>query len=190
MTGQNNNAEAAIRRLWQFDQAAICQHFLRLDPGTRRMRFGGAVSAAYVNKYAEQIMQFDSAIYGAFVDGTLLAVAELRGLFDGWPATAEAAFSVERKWQDQGIGDALLTRVIAAAQNRGVKTLYMICLTENKKMQHLAAKHSAVLKFHRSEVEASLDPPWPTPYSIAEEMAGETGYLVNAVLHWPDPSTE
>ena len=55
--------------------------------------------------------------------------------------TAEAAFSVERDWQDQGIGDALITRVIAAAQNRGVNRLDMICLPENRKMQHLAVKH-------------------------------------------------
>ena len=52
-------------------------------------------------------------------------------------------------------------------------------------MQHPAAKHDAVLEFHSDQVEATLDPPWPTPHSITEELAGETRGFVHAVLHWP-----
>ena len=114
----------------------------------------------------------------------------IRGRANDWPMTAEAAFSVEPDWQDRGIGDALVARVVAAAQNRSVKTLYMFCLPENKRMQHLAMKHDAILAYHSGEVEATLDPSWPTALSIAEEIAGEFYGLAHAVLRWPDRGTE
>ncbi|MEM7427173.1 MAG: GNAT family N-acetyltransferase [Pseudomonadota bacterium] len=174
-----------IRRLWPADQEQISAHFASLDAGSLNLRFGGGVSDEFVRDYARRILEIGSAIYGAFPDDRLRAVGELRGVLDGWPATAEAAFSVQPAWQDQGLGEALMTRIIAAAQNRGIKSLHMICLKENRKMQHLAEKHDAVLSFHPAEVTASLDPPWPTPFSVAEELTGEARGFVRAVMNWP-----
>lgn len=186
MTDDTGQAKIAIRRLWQFDQLAIRRHFQRLDKTTRRMRFGGAVSDAFIEKYVANIFQIGSVVYGAFMDGRLCGIAELRGLLDDWPMTAEAAFSVEREWQDQGIGQALLARIVAAAQNRGLKRLHMICLMHNGRMKHIAAKHGALLEFHLDEVTAKLDPPWPTPSSLVEEISGETSGLMHSLLYWPD----
>ncbi len=174
-----------IRRLWPTDQDEISAHFRQLDVQTRRMRFGGAVSESFVEDYAGRLIELGSLLYGAFPDGHLRALGELRGLMDDWPVSAEAAFSVQQPWQDQGLGAALMDRVVAAAQNRGVKSLHMICLRENEKMRHLALKHDAVLDFNRYDVEATLDRPWPTPFSLAEEIAGEARGLVQAVLNWP-----
>lgn len=174
----------SIRRLWPMDQPAVLDHFLSLDRDIRHMRFGGGVGDGFLRDYADDVLKVGSVIFGAFPDGELRAVGELRGLLDAWPVRAEAAFSVERVWQDRGIGDALVTRVIAAAQNRSVNTLNMICLPENRKMQHLAMKHHAVLDLSVDEVEARLDPPWPTPSSLAEEFAGEAQGLTDALLRW------
>lgn len=174
-----------IRRLWPADQAQICDHFALLDQPARHMRFGGAVSEAFVQDYASRLLELGSAVYGAFPDNELRAVGELRGIMDGWPVTAEAAFSVQTDWQDKGLGEALMTRVIAAAQNRGVSSLNMVCLKENRRMQHLAAKHDAVLSILPTEVTAVLEQPWPTPASVAEEVSGEALGFVRAVMQWP-----
>ena len=174
-----------IRRLWAVDQEAISNNLLRLDAETRRVRFGGAVNDESVKAYARRILRYDSIVCGAFSSGTLRAIAELRGLYRSWPAMAEAAFSVEPDWQNGGIGDALFERVIAFARNRGVKTLYMTCLRENERMRHLAAKHHAQLYFCPGEVEATLDPNWPTPLSVAIEIADETRGLTQAMFRWP-----
>ncbi len=179
-----------IRRLWPTDQDQISAHFSQLDVQTRRLRFGGAVSDSFVEGYAARLIELGSLLYGAFPDGQLRALGELRGLMDDWPVSAEAAFSVQQPWQDQGLGAALMDRVVAAAQNRGVKSLHMICLRENEKMRHLALKHDAVLDFNRYEVEATLDRPWPTPFSLAEEIAGDARGLVQAVLNWPRGCSE
>ena len=174
-----------IRRLWAVDQEAISNHLLRLDAETRRVRFGGAINDESVKAYASCILRYDSIVCGAFINGTLRAIAELRGLYRSWPAMAEAAFSVEPDWQNGGIGDALFERVIAFARNRGVKTLYMTCLRENERMRHLAAKHHAQLYFCPGEVEATLDPNWPTPLSLAMEIADETRGMTQAMFRWP-----
>lgn len=173
-----------IRRLKAHDQAAITGHFLRLDAETRNMRFGGSVGEKFVTDYAGRILSIDAVVFGAFVDHDLHGVSELRRLPSSIPATAEAAFSVETDFQNRGIGNALVTRTIAAAQNRGIRTLHMICLPQNERMQHLAEKQRAVLHFDPVQTEATLQTPWPTPTSIAEEMIGETRGFVDAVIHW------
>lgn len=176
----------AIRHLWPADRDAVCAHFLRLDPETRHMRFGGGIGDAQIADYADHLIGYDSEVFGAFVDGELRGVAELRGLYHGWPQSGEAAFSVERGWQNCGIGDALLTRVITVAQNRGVRRLVLYCLRENRRMRHLAEKHQADLQVTEDDIEARLVTGWPTPLSVAQEFAAEMNGLVRT-LTLPPP---
>ena len=71
----------------------------------------------------------------------------------------------------------MFERMFAMARNRGVRTIQMICLRDNGRMRHLAAKHNAVLQYDQDAIEAVLYPHWPTPASVIEEFAGEArGY--------------
>ena len=167
-----------IRRLWQSDQSNLIDFFSRTDLQTRHLRFCSPVSDDYVTSYAESLVSSDTVAYGAFADQALRGISELRILPDSRPRTAEIALLVEPAWQERGIGDALFDRVLTAAQNRSIKSICMLCLKENKRVQHLAKKHDAVLHFGIGEVEAALTPPWPTPMSLFYEMFTETrGYL-------------
>ena len=177
-SSRNVSTIPAIRRLSSHDQSAVTRHFEHLDPTTRRMRFGGGTSHEFATRYASRVFQIDGVIYGAFADGRLLGVAELRDHFDICPSTAEAALSVEPEWQNRGIGNALLNRIIVAAKDRKINTLYMICLRENKKMQHLAAKHHAVMDFCSSQVEATIQPSRPKQQSVLNQEH----IFVNAML--------
>lgn len=98
---------------------------------------------------------------------------ELRGLFHSWPSKPEAAFSVEAECRGLGIGDALIQQMYAMAQNRGVRTIQMMCLKENRHMRYLAAKHNAQFVAYADIVEAILHLNWPTPASIAIEIIAE-----------------
>ncbi|MEM8795896.1 MAG: GNAT family N-acetyltransferase [Pseudomonadota bacterium] len=147
-------------------------HFQRLDEETRRFRFGHTVGDAFLTDYVETIFPLASANYGAFPDDELRGIAELRELPESMPKSAEVALAVEADWQDRGIGDALFNHLIAAAQNRGIKKLHMICLHENARMRNLVKKHDADLAIERGDVEATLALPWPTPLSIFQEMFG------------------
>jgi len=172
----------AIRRLWPADIADFRAHLLRLDQASRNMRFGGTVTDSFVSEYADTLARPDAVVFGAFADGRLVAVAEPRMLFDAGGASAEAAFSVEESYQDKGIGDALMSRLIAAAQNRGIRSVYMMCLAGNARMRHLARKHDAEIEFDEGEVRGTVRHAWPDMASLTEEVLGEAFGFTRALL--------
>ena len=73
-------------------------------------------------------------------------------------------------------------KVIRAARNRGVQHLYMSCLAENAKMQTIARKYEAALRFEFGDVVGEIVPEGPDYFSLlAEAMDDRAGYLM-AVL--------
>lgn len=171
-----------IRKLWPTEQDRFRDHLLRLDRESRRMRFAHGVSDAFIADYASRMNEMGSIVYGYFVDEDVHAVAELRKLSDAWGREAEAAFSVERAFQEKGIGTELMGRIIRSARNRGVERLYLSCLPENAKMQAIARKHEAELRFEYGEVFGQIVPESADYFTMmAEAVDDRVGFLL-AVL--------
>lgn len=171
-----------IRKLWPKEPDKFRDHLLRLDKDSRRMRFAHGVSDSFVEEYASRMGDMGSIVYAYVVDGEVRGAAELKKLGDTWGREAEAAFSVEVAYQEHGVGTELMGRVIRAARNRGVQHLYMSCLAENAKMQTIARKHEAALRFEFGDVVGEIVPQGPNYFSIiAEAMDDRAGYLM-AVL--------
>jgi RimJ/RimL family protein N-acetyltransferase len=171
-----------IRKLWPTEADRFRHHLLRLDKENRRLRFAHFVSDSFIEDYASRMAEFGSVVYAYVLDGRVRAAAELRRLGDGWGEEAEAAFSVEKTYQDQGIGTELMGRVVRAARNRGVRRLYMSCLAENSKMQAIARKHEADLRFEYGEVIGEILPETPNYFSILQEAAEDRVGFMIAVL--------
>jgi len=171
-----------IRKLWPTEADRFRDHLLRLDKETRRLRFAHFVSDAFIEDYAGRMADFGSVVYSYNLDGRVRAAAELRRLGDVWGEEAEAAFSVERSYQDQGVGTELMGRVVRAARNRGIRRLYMSCLAENAKMQAIARKHEADLRFEYGEVIGEIWPDSPNYFSILAEAAEDRVGFMIAVL--------
>ena len=174
--------DGVIRRLWPTETDKFRDHLLRLDRDSRRMRFAHAVSDAFIEDYASRMSEYGSVVYGYLVDGQVRGAAELRRLGDAWGEEAEAAFSVEKPFQDRGVGSDLMGRVVRAARNRRVRRLYMSCLAENAKMQVIAKKHEAVLRFEYGEVIGEILPEQPNYFSIMAEAAEDRVGFMIAVL--------
>jgi RimJ/RimL family protein N-acetyltransferase len=171
-----------VRKLWANEQSAFRDHLLRLDKQTRRMRFAHAVSDSFIEDYAARMADNGAVVYAYVEDGQVHATAELRKLSETWGTEAEAAFSVETTHQQRGLGTELMGRVIRAARNRGVHKLYMSCLSENTKMQAIARKHEADLKFEYGEVIGQIVPQEANYFSLlAEAVEDRVGYML-AVL--------
>ncbi|MFY2826135.1 GNAT family N-acetyltransferase [Ruegeria sp. MALMAid1280] len=140
-------------------------------------RISAPVSAAHVQFFLPGFFDNAALIFGAFPDSCLRGVGELRVLPDSRVHVAEAAFTVETAWQDRGIGDALLSRIITAARNRGIREVHMLCLANNQKMRRLDAKHDADLNLVTGQIQATLNAPWPAPSSVGPGRIGIRGEL-------------
>src|SRR5262245_46769115 len=174
--------EGSIRRLWPTEADKFRDHLLRLDNETRRMRFAHSVSDMFIEEYARRMTQYGSLVYGYLVDGKVRGAAELRRLGDSWGDEAEAAFSVERPWQSHGVGTELMGRVLRAARNRNIRRVYMSCLADNAKMQAIARKHAAMLRFEAGDVVGEILPEQADYYSLAAETAADRLGFIIAVL--------
>lgn len=172
-----------IRKLWIGESRALRDHLLRLDPESRRTRFGSPVNTFFIEQYAARALTPDSVVHGFFVDGTLRAAAELRIFGKPFPSEAEAALSVEREWQNHGVGSELLERTILAAQNRSVRTIYLNCLAENHRMQAVAKKHEASLHIRADEIFGEVVNPGATPVSLAREWIADGQGVAAAILN-------
>jgi RimJ/RimL family protein N-acetyltransferase len=174
--------EGIVRRLWPTETDKFRDHLMRLDRESRRLRFAYAVSDAFIEEYAGRMSEFGSLVFGHLVEGKVRGAAELRRLGDTWGEEAEAAFSVERIYRDRGVGTDLMGRVVRAARNRRIRRLYLSCLAENARMQAIARKHEAVLRFEYGEVIGEILPAHPDYFSLVAEAAEDrVGFLI-AVL--------
>ena len=158
-----------IRRLWPAEREMFKAHLLRLDIETRHQRFGTAVNDSFLETYAMTTFGIGGLVYAYVEDGEVRGAAELRGLEDIVPHTGEAAFSVERDWRRQGIGAELFGRLITAARNRGIRTLYMTFLPGNHAMRALARHYEADLDVGPGDIEGTLQTGAATPFTILDE---------------------
>ena len=177
-----NTETGRIRKLWPGEIDEFHAHLLRLDRQSRQMRFCAAVNDAFIERYCEIVRRVPTLIHGFFAEGDLRAAAELRPILDEWPVAAEVAFTVESPWQDSGIGTALMDRTLTSARNRNIGVLYMICLSENGRMQRIARKFDARLQFENGEVTGNLDPATPDCFSLLREGLDDGAGFVTAII--------
>lgn len=172
------------RKLVPAEIGLFRQHLLRLTREDRHCRFAGHVSDAVIAEYCGKVDWFRSVIIGCFIDGSLRGVAELR--FDeprpGW--RSELAVTVESAWQNQRIGTELLRRSITVCRNRAVRSIYMICLVENRRMQRIARRFEGELLFADGAAEAQVALPFPDPFTLAREALDEGAAWM---LAWATP---
>lgn len=166
--------DGTIRKLWRGDRDAFRDHLLRLDPQTRRNRFGMAAGDAFIARYADTSFTLGTLIHGLFLGDRIVGVGELRSLGTG-SKEAEAAFSVETEWQGQGFGSRLMEGVLLTARNRRLRKIYMNCLASNRQMQRLSRKHGAELEYEGGDVVGLVLPEEPSPASYLREAVRD-GY--------------
>jgi GNAT superfamily N-acetyltransferase len=175
-------AGGVIRKLWIGEADRYRGHLLRLDADSRHSRFGGGVTDEFIRNYVSTTFGLSAVVHGFFVDGVLRGAAELRPLGPAFAREAEAALSIEGDWQSHGVGSELLDRTLLAARNRGIKTLHMACLANNRRMQELARKFAAELSFDFGGVVGEVAAPRPTPLSVFREVVADNCGFATAVL--------
>jgi RimJ/RimL family protein N-acetyltransferase len=171
-----------IRKLGDIEADAYCDHLLRLDPESRRYRFSGSIADETIRSFAATVHGPDVVVRGFFVDGVLRGAADLHIVRPLDLQLAEAAFSIERPWQNHSVGSALLERTLLCARNRGVKQVQVSCLPQNKRMRQLARKFGATLTFDHDAIIGTMENPDPAPISVMQEMLADGSSFAAAIL--------
>ena len=182
MTNITANQQISFRKLWASDGTALQAHLLRLDPESRRMRFGTPVTDYFIEQYAQNALGSHSISHGYFVDDVLRGVAELRGFRGVAGGEAEAAFSVENDFQNKGIGTELFGRTVLAARNRGISKLFVNFLSQNARMQAIAKKFDAVVTYDSDGGHAQIEAPRANALSMWKEALTDGQDLADSMM--------
>ncbi|MGQ0677932.1 MAG: GNAT family N-acetyltransferase [Rhodospirillales bacterium] len=158
-----------IRTLLPTEFGLLKDHLLRLDPEDRYLRFTGLCDDATVARHVDGLDRFRAVAIAWIEGGRVRGAAELLRFAPPGAERAELAVTVEKAWQDQGIGTELLRRALTVARNRGMEQIFMICLSENGRMRHLAEKFRGRLIELDREVGATVDLIAPDGLSLFQE---------------------
>ena len=161
------------RKLLAQEREALKAHLLRLDEEARRLRFGHFVTPEVILAYVDAIDWARAWIVGAFEGEILRGVAELSDNGTAERKTGELSVTVEAEHQNHGVGTRLLEEALLIARNRGFQDIYLICLPENGRMQHVARKFAEQVRFQDGDVEIHIKAPQPDPLSYFAEIFGD-----------------
>jgi hypothetical protein len=140
------DTSGVIRKLGAFERDRIQDHLLRLGEQDRHLRFGGHASPERVISHCAGLDLARVVVVGFMVAGEARGIGELRPLPGTLPRAAEV---------------------------RWIRRLHMLCLLDNGRMVRLARRFDSRLSFDQGQIEASIELPWPTGWTVLEEIGGE-----------------
>jgi RimJ/RimL family protein N-acetyltransferase len=170
-----------FRKLLPYEVWRLHEHLLRLTAEDRRLRFFAGVSDAYIADHCRRIDGLRAIVVGFFESGVLRGAAELH-LTSDFDSRAELAVTVEAGWQAHHFGTELIDHAITIAENRGMRSIEMVCLIDNRRMQHVARKFTDRLRIVDDQAEAHLKVPFPTHISLWQEAAMDGMALMTSWL--------
>ncbi|MGM9483622.1 GNAT family N-acetyltransferase [Roseateles sp. NT4] len=168
-----------IRSLARRHRRRIIEHLLALEPHDRYLRFGYPASDEQIRKYALSIDFARDEVLGIFNRRLhLIALAHLayapplNGGSESDRSMAEFGVSVLPQSRSRGLGRRLFDAAALHARNRGVDTLFIHALSENRPMLRIAAAAGALVERDGGESAAWLRLP-PDSFSSQVEQALE-----------------
>lgn len=155
-----------VRKLSALDKARVISHLQNLQGEDRRLRFGGVVTDDYVKSYVEKSFEAESMWFGVdHIDGHLVATCHVA--IDG--DTAELGCCVDEDFRGEGLAQQMFDRAVTWVRTKGIKEVFMHCLTENGAMRHIARKNEMAVVSCCGESDAKVEVEPPTPVTIMED---------------------
>lgn len=178
-----------IRSLAPRHRERIAAHLIALQDSDRYLRFGYPATDAQISKYVDMLDFERDEVFGIFSRRLeLIAMAHLahpvasraHGHGHGRPTMSEFGVSVLPHARNRRFGKRLFEHAVLHARNRGVETLFIHALSENKAMLNIARSAGATVERDGSESEAWLKLPPDTLAShvgeLMEHQAAELDY--------------
>lgn len=157
--------------------ANYAMHLKNLSESDRYTRFCYNIKDDAIDQFILSILyNFDDHhLFTATVDDVIIGFGHLAREGNNW----ELAVSVDSKYQGQGIADQLMSYMITWGKTRSIHTVFMHCITQNSKIQHLARKHGLhMVERDGSEITSRVDLPPATPMDYTAQFVREQRELL------------
>ena len=146
-----------VRKVLPVEYKKYRTHLKALDEASRILRFGAPVSDDVIDALCNKIDQDPQhhvlfAIENANLE--FVAVGHVAAFKE-----MEMAFSVLDSYQGQGMGEALMKRVIQHCRTKGHRKGFMVCLPHNQAIKHLCQKHGIKIHTEYGETLADVELP-------------------------------
>ena len=161
--------------------AEYARHLKNLSDADRYTRFGYAASADTIDRMILGILyhQEDHHIFTYRDHDRIVGFGHLARSGNDW----ELAVSVESAYQGQGIANQLMSHMVVWGKTHGVESVYMHCISENSKIQHLARKHGlSTVQRSGPEITAHVELPPPTVFDFANNFVREQSELATDIV--------
>jgi GNAT superfamily N-acetyltransferase len=160
----------SLIRLRSNHGAQIVQHIIALGQKDRYLRFGYNCSDAQIANYVANSLTSDefqrNFWYGIFDGEKLIATIHIALGND----IAEFAFTTDTEYRGQKIGQLLFARGYQLVTEFQITRIYMICLSQNGPMKHIAKKFGMSVMTQGTDSEASINISYPVPLSRLAEV--------------------
>jgi GNAT superfamily N-acetyltransferase len=161
--------------------AEYAEHLKQLSEHDRYTRFGYAARPESIDQLILAILYNPSNhhIFTYYKDDHIVGFGHLAKEGEDW----ELAVSVEEEYQGAGIADALMSHMITWGKTHGVEVVYMHCITDNQKIQHLARKHGLrSIERNSSDITARVELPPPTVLDYTSSLVQEQNELATDIV--------
>lgn len=158
------------------------QHLKTLDDNDKATRFGYKISDQSIDSFILHILYHkrDHHLFTAKIDNVVVGFGHLARDENGW----ELAVSVDSNFQNQGIGGNLIEFMITWAKVHGITSLYMHCIANNKRIQHLSTKYGLkVILREGQDITAEMKVPSPNALDYTAEYFREQHNILTQILN-------
>lgn len=154
------------------------QHLKQLTQGDKISRFGYPATDHSIDQMVLNMCYNPSEheLWYARTDDKRVGWGHLAKNSDGsW----ELAVSVQNDYQRQGIGNQLITEMLAFAKFHHITEVFMHCIEDNRVIQHLASKNNMKTKSRGGgERISSIEVPPPNAFEVNSQLWKEHNEII------------
>jgi RimJ/RimL family protein N-acetyltransferase len=169
-----NSQDYSLVRLFNDEDTIndIVNHIIDLPLSDRYLRFGYNAPLEQIQKYvATSISTTNSRKISDFWFGIksydiLIGTMHVSISDD----VAELAFTVSADYRGKKLGQLLFARGYQLVCEFQVSKIFMVCLSQNSAMRHIAKKFGMSVLTHGTDSEASVNISYPVPLSRVNEV--------------------
>jgi GNAT superfamily N-acetyltransferase len=153
------------------------RHLKALTPTDRYTRFGHTITDYSIDQLILKVLynKPHNHLFTACYNGAIVGFGHVASEGNDW----ELAVSVEQEYQGKGVAGDLIQFMIDWGKVHGIHSVYMHCINDNKKIQHLARKHGLrLIERSGTELTACVELPDATPADYTKDFMREQQELL------------